>query len=67
MEKRERYFVPVLYLCKLVVFKFQPIAHIHTKGKQRDGNFGDHTGVIVFDKGVVAANIDNRAEHTHLL
>lgn len=67
MKKRERYFVPVLYLCKFIVFEFEPIAHIHTKGKQRDGNFGDHTGVIVLDEGIVTANIDNRAEHTNLL
>jgi len=54
-----------LYPNKFVVFKFQSIAHINTKGQQSDGNFGDHASVVVLDAGIVTADVDDGAEHNY--
>ena len=51
------------YLGKFVIFKFQPIAHIDAKGQQGDGNFGDYTGIVILDIGIVTTDINNGAEH----
>ena len=63
-DKRQRIF---LYLCKFVVFEFQSVTHIHTKGKQGNGHFGDNTGGVVADKGVVTTDINDGAKHGILL
>ena len=57
----------LLYLCKLVILKFQPIAYVNAVGQQGDGNFGDNTGVVVFDGGIISTNVNNSTEHSCLL
>ena len=56
-----------LYLCKFVVFKPQPIAHIDAPGQQGNGYLGDNAGIVILDIGIVAANINNGAKHNVLL
>ena len=53
-----------LYLRKLVIFKFQPVAYINAKGQQGDGDFGDDAGVVILDISVVAADINNGTKHS---
>ena len=55
------------YLGEFVVFKLQSVAHINAEWQQGDGNFGNHTGIVIFDISVVTANINNSAEHSVLL
>ena len=55
------------YPGKFVIFKFEPVAHINAEGQQGDGNLGDNAGIVILDKGVVTANINNSAEHNVLL
>ena len=57
------YILFLLNLGEFVILEFQFIAHIHAEGEQGDGDFGDNAGVFVFDEGVVAADIDDGAEH----
>ena len=52
-----------LNLGELVVLKLQPIAHIPTKGKQGNGNLGNNTSVLILDKGIVTADINNGTQH----
>ena len=49
------------------IFKFKSVAYIYPKGQQRNGNLGNHAGVIVFYKGIVTADVNNGAEHKHIL
>ena len=56
-----------LYLCKFVILKLEAVTHIHPKGQQGDGDLADHTGVVVFDIGIVATDIDDGTEHGVLL
>ena len=51
-------------LGKFVIFKFQLVAHIHAERQQGDGNLGDNTGVLIFDIGIVTADINDGADHT---
>ena len=53
------------YSCKLVIFEFQPVAHVDAKGQQGNGNFGHDAGIVVLNKGVVAADIDDSTEHSY--
>ena len=48
---------------KFKILEFQFIAHIYSIGQQCDGDLGDHAGLIVFDKSVIAADIDNGTDH----
>ena len=57
----------LLYLSKFVIFEFQSVADIDAEGQQGDGNLGNHAGVVILDKGVVAADIDLGTEHDILL
>lgn len=50
-----------LYLGKFVIFEFQSVAYINAEGQQGDGDFGNHTGIIVLDEGVVTADINDGA------
>lgn len=52
-----------LELGEFVVFEFQPVTHINAKGQQGNGDFGDHAGVVVLNKGIVAADINDSTEH----
>lgn len=58
---------PFLYCSKFVVFKFEAVAGIYSEGEEGQGDLGDHTGVIVLDKCVIASDIDNGTEHHILL
>ena len=53
----------LLYLCKLVILKFQPVAHINAKGQQSDGNLGNYAGIVIADECVVSPNVDHNAKH----
>lgn len=55
--------IAFLKFYKFVVFKFQPVAHIDSKGKQCNRNLRNYTGVIIFYIGVITADIRNRAVH----
>ena len=48
---------------KFVVFEFQLVTYINAEGQQGNGNFGDDTGVVVFDEGVVATDINDSTIH----
>lgn len=48
---------------KFKILKLQPIADVCAEGQQSDGYFGDHAGVVILDKGVIPADIDDGAEH----
>lgn len=52
-----------LYLCKFVIFEFEPVAHIHPEGQQGDGDFGNNAGVLIFDVGVITADINDGTDH----
>ncbi len=57
----------LLNLGKLVIFEFQPVANVNTKGKQSYGNFGNNAGGIILYECIVTANINYSTEHTILL
>ena len=57
----------LLYLRKFVMFKFQPVTHVNAIGQQCNGNLGNNTGIVIFDIGIVTANIDHSTEHGVLL
>ena len=67
MKTADRLVSGFLYLGKLVIFKFQTIAHVNAEGKKSDGNFRNNTGGIVLNKCVIATDINNSTEHTCLL
>ena len=48
-----------------IVFKFQPVANVDAKRQQRDGNLGDHAGIVILDIGIITANIRYSTEHKH--
>ena len=48
---------------EFVIFEFQTVAHVDAEGQQGDGHLGDHAGIVVLDEGIVAADVDNGAEH----
>ena len=48
---------------KFVIFKLEAAAHINVKGEKCQCYLGLHAGVIVFDQGVVAENIDYSTVH----
>ena len=52
-----------LYPLEFVVFELELVAHIDAVGQQGDGDLGDNAGVGVLDKGVVATDVDDGAEH----
>ena len=56
-----------LYYSKFVILEFQLVAHVDAEGQQGDGDFGDNAGVVVLDEGIVAADVDDSAEHKSLL
>ena len=49
---------------EFVVLELELVAHVHAEGQQGDGDLGDDAGGGVFDLGVVAADVDNSAEHS---
>ena len=53
------------FLCQseFVIFKFQPVAYINTKGEQGNGDFRDYAGGIILDKGIVTVNINDSTVH----
>jgi len=57
----------LLNLRKFVVFKFQTITDIDAKGEKGNGDFGNYTGFIVFDKGIVSPDINHSTQHNSLL
>ena len=57
--------IVILHKLELIILEYQPIAYIHTKGKQGDGYFGYHTGVLILYKGVIATDINNGTVHGH--
>ena len=59
--------MPFLYTDKFPAVKFQFIAHIDAKGQQGDGYLGYHAGIVIFDEGIVPANVNYRTEHKSLL
>ena len=67
MKTADQWVSGFLYLGKLVILKFQPVANVNAEGQKGNGNFGDNAGCVVFDIGVIAADIDNSAEHNYLL
>ena len=56
----------LLYCGKFVVFEFQPVTHIDAERQQGDGYFADHASAVVFDIGVISADIDYSAKHMYL-
>ena len=52
-----------LYPFKFVVFEFQSIANIHTKGQQSKRDLRNNTGIIVLHVGIIAPNIHNCTVH----
>ena len=52
-----------LDLGEFVILEFQSVAHVDAEGKQSDGDFGDHAGVVVLDESVIAADINDSTEH----
>ena len=56
-----------LYGGKFVIFKLQPVAYIDAEGQQGDGNFGNHTGIVVFDEGVITTDVNDSTIHGSLL
>jgi len=61
------FFHRLLYLGKFKILKFKPVTNVNTKGKQCNCDFRCNSGLIVFDKGIITANIYNCAEHSILL
>ena len=53
----------LLNLGKFVIFKFQPVTYINPPGKQCNCNFGYNTGILVFNVGIVSADINYRTNH----
>ena len=53
-----------LYLLKGIVYKFEHIAKVDAPGEQGDGYLGDDAGVMVFDKSIIAADVDDSTEHS---
>ena len=66
LQKQNRLFM-VSDCSEFVVFKFQLITHIQAEGQQGDGNLGDNAGVLIFDVGIVSANINDGTDHDYLL
>jgi hypothetical protein len=56
-----------LYRRKLVILKFKSVAHICPKWQQRNGNFGNHAGIVVSDEGIVTPDVNNGAVHKYIL
>lgn len=52
---------------KFVILIFKPITNIDAVGQKRKCKFNDHTGVVMFDKCVVTADVDHSTEHIILL
>ena len=50
--------------CELKILEDQLIAHIGAKGQQRNGHLGNDSGLVVLDKGLIAANINDGTPHT---
>ena len=48
---------------KLVILELELVAHIDAEGQQGDGDLGDDAGVEVLDIGIVAADINDGADH----
>ena len=48
---------------KFVILEFQSIAHIYAERQQGNGNLGNNAGIVVFDEGIVTADINDGAQH----
>ena len=56
-----------LYSFKFPFVEFKAVANINSKWEQCDGDFGDNSGIVVFDEGIVATNVNNSTKHRVLL
>ena len=55
----------ILCQSEFVIFEFQLVAYVNTKGEKSDGNFGYNTGVLITDVGIVSTNVNDCAEHIY--
>lgn len=49
--------------CEFKILEDQLVAHIRAEGQQGNGNFRDHAGLFILDKGVVATDINDGTAH----
>ena len=52
---------------KFEILEFQPVPYVHTEGKQRNCDLRNDTGVLITNVGIVAANVNDCANHGILL
>ena len=52
---------------EFVVLKNQTISGVHTEGEQGNGNFGNDSGIVILDEGIVTPDVNDGAEHFVLL
>ena len=48
---------------KLKILKDQLVPNICAERQQSDGDFRDYAGLFIFDKGVIATDINYRTKH----
>ena len=56
----------LLYHCELEILELQTVADVSAEGEKGDGHFRDNAGIVVLNKGVIASNIYDGAEHIFL-
>ena len=61
---RRRHFLDAL---ELVILELELVAYVDAEGQQGDGDLGDDASVSVLDIGLVAADVEDGAEHWYLL
>ena len=49
--------------CELKILEDQLITHIGAKGQQGNGDFGDDTGLVIFNIGIIATDINDGTTH----
>lgn len=57
----------LLNLGKFKILEFETVANVNTEGQQCDCHFRNNTRRVILNKRVVAANVNNSAQHKYLL